>query len=232
MRKATFTPLTPKMLCQMGVIEPLAGKFAVPLSQTMGQYDIMGPAEQAHFLGQVLTESGRLRYTEEIWGPTEAQERYDIRKEDLGNTPERDGDGKKYRGRGLIQVTGRRNYRHFQGHLRNQHGIRLNLIEDPSPIADAPYNCMCAGWFWASHGLSEIAEAGVGISTTRSVTEVINGGHNHLKRRHNFTESAYEAILKSNSLPNAEKVPVFSAETVDLGIQIPHEPFDPPPNGI
>jgi len=140
MRKALFVPVTPSILVDIGVREDRAKHFATPLTQTMGQYGISGPDEQAHFIGQILVESAMLRYTKEVWGPTEAQRGYDTRT-DLGNTPERDGDGRKYSGRGVIQVTGKDNYQRFQSHLRDHHGMTVNLVDDPSPVAESPLNC-------------------------------------------------------------------------------------------
>lgn len=64
------------------------------------------------FLAQLMHESGDFRYDREIWGPTPAQERYDTRA-DLGNTPQVDGDGKKYMGRTAMQLTGKANYTSF-----------------------------------------------------------------------------------------------------------------------
>lgn len=66
------------------------------------------PAVFAQFMAQVMHESGGLRYVREIWGPTKAQARYEGRK-DLGNT--QPGDGKRFMGRDVIQITGRANYR-------------------------------------------------------------------------------------------------------------------------
>ena len=74
--------------------------------------DYGGPLNElpvlAQFLAQVMHESGGLRYVREIWGPTKAQARYEGRK-DLGNT--QPGDGKRFMGRDVIQVTGRANHR-------------------------------------------------------------------------------------------------------------------------
>src|SRR5690606_17393021 len=71
------------------------------------EFEITAPTRLAAFLAQVGHESGGFVYAREIWGPTEAQKRYEGRK-DLGNT--QPGDGSRFRGRGLIQITGRANY--------------------------------------------------------------------------------------------------------------------------
>jgi Predicted chitinase len=83
-----------------------AGVFAPLLNTAMGRFQIIGTERVAAFIAQIGHESGQLRYVREIWGPTPAQIRYEGRT-DLGNTLT--GDGFKYRGRGLIQITGRTN---------------------------------------------------------------------------------------------------------------------------
>src|SRR5690606_6017794 len=90
------------------------------IASVVGALDTFGkrigldqPHRIVHYLAQLMHESGRFRYDREVWGPTPAQERYDTRT-DLGNTPERDGDGYKNRGRGPIQLTGGYNIGEFE----------------------------------------------------------------------------------------------------------------------
>ena len=86
----------------------------------------------------------------------------------LGNGPPESGDGWRFRGRGLIQLTGRSNYR--------QAGIALNLdLESTPELLEQPhYACLSAAWFWAAHGLSELADVG----DFKAITLHINGGLN------------------------------------------------------
>ena len=84
-----------------------AGVFVPVLNTAMGRFQIVGSRRVAAFIAQIGHESGQLVYVREIWGPTPTQAKYEGRK-DLGNTVP--GDGFKYRGRGLIQITGRANY--------------------------------------------------------------------------------------------------------------------------
>ena len=85
-------------------------------------------AELAAFLAQVAHESGNFRYIREIWGPTPAQRGYEGRR-DLGNT--QPGDGKRYMGRGYIQITGRANYRRY--------GKKLGIdLENNPELAEQP----------------------------------------------------------------------------------------------
>ena len=222
MRKDTFAHVTPAILQSLGCPKPQAEKLAVPITQTMGQYGVDSAKKQAHFLGQILTESGYLRYTEEVWGPTRAQKGYDTRT-DLGNTPKRDGDGYKYRGRGLIQVTGRANYARFGAHLHSHHGLRTyDLTENPSPVSEPPLNCICAGWYWASHGINDVAGRGIKLRHVKMVTEIVNGGHNHLKKRYDITTGAYPLLLMEILRQNPEKVPVFAPETAQKEIDPKH----------
>jgi putative chitinase len=82
----------------------------------------------AYVLATALHETGRFRYMREIWGPTAAQKRYEGR-DDLGNTLK--GDGKKFMGRGFVQITGRRNYADWARRLG------LDLVKEPS-LAEQP----------------------------------------------------------------------------------------------
>src|SRR5260370_41908463 len=83
-----------------------------PLNVVMEEFEINTPERQAAFIAQIGHESGELEWVKEIWGHTEAQKKYEPPNEkasELGNTER--GDGYRYRGRGLIQITGRANYR-------------------------------------------------------------------------------------------------------------------------
>ena len=159
-------PITAQQLLQ---ILPNAGQvagFFVPVLNTaMNRYQIVGTKRVAAFIAQIGHESGQLKYVKEIWGPTAAQARYDGRK-DLGNTVA--GDGSKYRGRGLIQITGRANY------MACGEALALDLIKQPELLEKPQHACMSAAWFWATKGLSTLADAGQFDKITRR----INGGQN------------------------------------------------------
>uniref|UniRef100_UPI000641983E glycoside hydrolase family 19 protein n=1 Tax=Pseudomonas lundensis TaxID=86185 RepID=UPI000641983E len=126
---------------------------------------IVGSKRVAAFIAQIGHESGQLKYVKEIWGPTTAQARYEGRA-DLGNT--RPGDGSKYRGRGLIQITGRANYKACG------EALDLDLINQPELLEKPQQACMSAAWFWASRGLNTLADAG----QFDKITQRINGGQN------------------------------------------------------
>ncbi len=145
-------PITAQQLLQ---ILPNAGKragvFASVLNTAMQRYQIVGTKRMAAFIAQIGHESGQLVYVRELWGPTPTQARYEGRK-DLGNTEA--GDGFKFRGRGLIQVTGRANY------AACGEALALDLINHPELLEQPQHACMSAAWFWATHGLNTLASAG------------------------------------------------------------------------
>ena len=143
----------------------IAGVFLPVLNTAMVRYQIIGPKRVAAFIAQIGHESGQLKYVKEIWGPTAAQARYEGRK-DLGNTIA--GDGSKYRGRGLIQITGRGNY------MACGEGLGLDLVKQPELLEKPQHACMSAAWFWATKGLNTLADAG----QFDKITQRINGGQN------------------------------------------------------
>ena len=159
-------PITSQQLLQ---ILPNAGQsagfFVSALNTAMNHYQIVGLKRVAAFIAQIGHESGQLKYAKEIWGPTKVQAKYEGRV-DLGNTVA--GDGSKYRGRGLLQITGRSNYKACG------EALGLDLINHPELLEKPQHACMSAAWFWASRGLSTLADAG----QFDKITQRINGGQN------------------------------------------------------
>jgi putative chitinase len=166
-------------------IMPLSGqrttRFLNPLNSAMVEFNITSHQRMAGFLAQLAHESGQLRYVRELWGPTPAQRGYEGRK-DLGNIHA--GDGMRYLGRGLIQVTGRANY--------DTCGKALNvdLLSNPELLETPELACRSAAWFWATHGLNELADAG----EWEKISRRINGGTNGLAERLAFTRKALEIL--------------------------------------
>ena len=149
-----------------------AGVFAPVLNVAMGRYQIVGAQRVAAFIAQIGHESGQLVYVRELWGPTPAQAKYEGRT-DLGNTVQ--GDGFKYRGRGLIQVTGRANY------AACGEALGLDLINHPELLEQPQYACLSAAWFWATNGLNTLADAGKFETITRRINGGLNGQDDRLK---------------------------------------------------
>ncbi|MBI6634012.1 glycoside hydrolase family 19 protein [Pseudomonas paralactis] len=155
------------------------GIFVPALNTAMNHYGIVGAVRVAAFIAQVGHESGQLRYVREIWGPTKQQAGYEGRA-DLGNTTK--GDGSKYRGRGLIQITGRANY------AACSEALGLDLISNPQLLEVPRHAAMSAAWFWSTRALNTLADQGEFVKITRR----INGGENGLADR----QALYEKALK------------------------------------
>lgn len=136
-------------------------KFLEPLNVTISRYEINTPQRIRMFLAQVGHESGELRYVRELASGAA----YEGRK-DLGNTSP--GDGVKYRGRGLIQITGKSNYAIC--------GLALDLpLIDRPELLESPMNAaMSAGWYWHNKNLNSLAD----LNLFDTITRRINGGNN------------------------------------------------------
>lgn len=173
-------PITEQQLLQ---ILPNAGRqagvFVPALNTAMNRYGIVGSQRAAAFIAQVGHESGQLRYVREIWGPTAQQAGYEGRA-DLGNTVT--GDGSKYRGRGLLQITGRANY------AACGEALGLDLVNQPTLLEQPQHAAMSAAWFWSTRGLNTLADQREFVKITRR----INGGLNGLADR----QALYENGLK------------------------------------
>lgn len=154
-----------------------AETFLPYLEDAMHEFAINTMERQAAFLAQVGHESGGLHWLVELWGPTASQTRYETRY-DLGNVAP--GDGYKYRGRGLIQLTGRGNYK------RAGDALGVDLVSDPERLGEPGLACRSAGWFWKSHGCNELADAG----QFEAITKRINGGLNGYAERLGLWEAA------------------------------------------
>jgi putative chitinase len=175
---------------------PVAGIFVPALNRAMTRWKIDSRLRQAAFLAQVGHESGGLRslvenlnyradrirqigqtsavgsrwrslvpLADELGGKPErfANAVYGGR---MGNGPELSGDGWKFRGRGLIQLTGRSNYQ------AAAEGLGLPLLEQPELLEQAEHAAQSAAWWWAKHGLNELADAG----RFQDIGSIINTG--------------------------------------------------------
>lgn len=142
------------------------------------------PHRYIQYLAQLAHESGGFKYDREIWGPTSAQERYDIRA-DLGNTPERDGDGYKYRGRTGIQLTGRRNYLKFYQWCVKQGYNPPDFVQNPDVINQDPWEGLVPIWYWSEatgKSLNVYADQGNNEMVTRKINGGLNGYSDRLER--------------------------------------------------
>jgi putative chitinase len=151
--------ITPDLLrSALGCTAERAAVFAHPISEACALFEINTADRLAMFLANIGHESGALKYTAEIWGPTEAQRRYEGRR-DLGNTEP--GDGERYKGHGLIQTTGRANHRELQPALLLAGYEDVPDFEaDPDALTKPRWAAASAGYYWASRGINRLADAG------------------------------------------------------------------------
>lgn len=145
------------------------------------RFFINTPKRVVHFLAQCWHESCALKYLEELSSGAQ----YDTGKlaRQLGNTPERDGDGQKYKGRGMIQITGFSNYKAYE-----QSGFcKGKVTEHPEWLSQSPGAYKSAMWFWWKNNLSSIADCDDGGSAgediVKRITKKVNGGYNGLSNR-------------------------------------------------
>ena len=177
------------------------------LNQAMREHEINSLLRTAAFVAQLAHESGELRYMEELWGPTPAQRRYepvsDLAKR-LGNRDP--GDGRRFKGRGPIQITGRFNYAKYGGMLG------IDLVAQPELAATAPIAFATAGLFWLSNGLNALADA----KSFETITRRINGGVNGLAERQRYYAKALAVLGAGYVADEAAPVPRGGARRADL----------------
>lgn len=179
------------------------------LVTVLPKYGIDTPLRQAHFLAQVAHESGGFKFVEEnlnysakaLYGVfrkyfpnLEAAEGYARQKQKiankvyanrLGNGSEASGDGWKYRGRGLIQLTGKANYQSFS----NSAGI--DAVANPEQVATPEYAMASACWYWQSRKINQYADA----DDLYMVTKRVNGGTNGIESRQHYLDE-FKRLLK------------------------------------
>ena len=162
---------------------PRAAIFLPWINAAMHKYGIITAARQRAFLAQFGHETGQLRHMRELWGPTPAQQRYEGRI-DLGNTLP--GDGKRFMGRGLPQITGRANYIACSQALFGDDRLLVNpeLLEQPQ------WACESGGWYWSSRRLNALADQ----AQFASITKRINGGLNGQVARLALLQRAQQVI--------------------------------------
>jgi len=170
------------------------------LQKTCDRYSINNVNRQSAFLGQCMHESNSFKVLQEnlhyssnglksIWGsrfPTnEIADKYanhpdmianKVYANRMGNGDEESGDGWKYRGRGIIQCTGKDLYKTLSN------ALNIDLISDPDMLLEMPYASMSAGWFWNKKGLNDLADQN-NYEATKEMTKRINGGFNGLDDR-------------------------------------------------
>ena len=151
--------------------------FLVFINRYAPEFGITTSLRMAHYLAQVAHESAELKYTKELASGAE----YEGRK-DLGNTSR--GDGVKYKGRGLIQLTGKANYKAYKEYCGFDVVAKPELLEQP---LGATRSSM---WYWQTHGLNALADN----NDMKAVTRRINGVDNGLADREQYLTRAKKAL--------------------------------------
>lgn len=163
------------------------------------KYGITTPLRLAHFWAQASHECAGFRTMHEYWGPTPAQKRYEGRA-DLGNT--QPGDGKRFMGRGIFQLTGRANYAAMSKKLG------VDLITDPDKAADPETALRIACEYWKSRKLNALADA----NDIVAITKKINGGTNGLADRRANYVIAWRVFGRGEGLPKTGRSMTSSNE--------------------
>ena len=180
----------PILIAGAGCTAMRARSWLPHIQHACALFAIDTPQRVAAFLAQAGHESGRLVYVREIWGPTPAQSRYEGRA-DLGNV--KAGDGRRYAGRGLIQTTGRANYRATRDGLRKFVPDAPDFEALPEALEQPAWAALSAAWYWHSRSLNALADLGTDDAFV-SMTRKINGGVNGLADRRQLWAQACKAL--------------------------------------
>ncbi|MEM8781043.1 MAG: D-Ala-D-Ala carboxypeptidase family metallohydrolase [Cyanobacteria bacterium P01_G01_bin.49] len=165
--------------------------YVAPLNKVLHDFNLATVTRACAFIAQIAHESGSLRYKEEIASGAA----YEGRK-DLGNT--QPGDGKRFKGRGLIQLTGRSNYRQCG------QALNLPLEQNPELVVKDPYtNAAVAAWYWQSRNINAAADKG----DFKRVTRLINGGLNGYSDRLQYWERAKKVLSREQGAGSGKNVP-------------------------
>lgn len=164
--------------------------MATAMPGLVSEFAISTPLRQAHFLAQLAHESDGFRTTVEYASGAAYEGR-----RDLGNTVT--GDGKRFKGRGLIQLTGRANYESAS------RALGVDLIANPDEAARFPVAARAAGWFWSTRRLNALADK----DDVRAITKRINGGFNGLEDRKGYLARA-KAVLSKPPIEAKPEAPV------------------------
>lgn len=163
--------IMPRALTRVNTYLPLLNRY-------FEEFEINTALRVAHFLAQIAVESGELRYTEEIASGS----MYEGRK-DLGNIAQ--GDGIRFKGRGLIQLTGRRNYQRYMDFCG------FDVVSKPELLAQPLGATRSAAWYWRENGLNELADK----DDITVITKKINGGLSAFSTRKMYLERAKKALF-------------------------------------
>jgi len=203
-----LTPQQLETICAPNIAH--CANYVDALNKTFDMYQINTPLRQASFLGQIITESqyfnavvenlnysmsGLLSTFPHTFNATTAQQyahnpemiANKVYASKYGNGNEASGDGWRYRGRGLIQITFKGNY------ILLAHSLQKTLDETTTYLETIEGAAVSAGWFWNYHGLNDFADK----LDNASITKVINPSMRNLQNRINFFNIAQKVLLST-----------------------------------
>lgn len=184
-------PITAPLLSRLSTKEK--PELMQPLADAMNEFfplfAIDNELRQENFLCQALHEADGFHTLQEY----ATGDAYDTRT-DLGNTAKKDGDGRKYKGRGILQTTGKANYLRVQNAML-KYGITVDLINHPELLAMPRYAVLSACIYWDDHKLNALADR----DDIRGITKKINGGYNGLDDRIRYREKCRLAIVRDDA---------------------------------
>ena len=152
-------------------------QLASSVNDVLNHYQINTRLRICHFIAQVAHESDCFNAMEEY----ASGEDYEGR-DDLGNT--QPGDGVRFKGRGLMQLTGRANYAEFSK------AMNQDFIAQPQLVGQIPWAIWVAGWYWHTRALNEYADR----DDLEGVTVRVNGGYNGLEDRRDYLQKAKSVL--------------------------------------
>jgi putative chitinase len=226
--------LTPDQLHKLfpGLPPAKCSAYAEPFVAALEQGEVDSRQRACAFVAQLGHESGDLAHLREIWGPTPAQSRYDVRA-DLGNTPERDGDGERFKGRGGLQRTGRKNYQRFKD------ATGVDVIAHPELLERPEYAFRSDALFWTDNNLNRLADRltlrgdAADLAVFDQITRRINGGYNgRVDRQRRYLVAA--ATLSEDLFAPETPAPAPPSALDQVNAHIngkavpPNEPIVPP----
>lgn len=212
--------ITRELLTRMGATAANADRYLDALNAALALHGIDSEARIAHFLAQVMHESGGLRLTQENlsysaeglrktfrkYFRTDAEAQAYARQPErigsrvyggrMGNGPESTGDGYRYRGRGLIQLTGKANYRGFSD------WVGADVVANPDWVAER-YAVQSAVYFWDKNDLNALAD----IDDLSAITRRINGGLNGYEDRHALLLKAKRTLAELAAAGTVDTAP-------------------------
>ncbi len=190
---------------------------AAAMPDMVQRYRLNTPRRQAHFLAQLAHESAGFRTTTEY----ASGKAYEGRR-DLGNT--QPGDGVRFRGRGLIQVTGRHNYQAASD------ALGVDFVNNPKLAAEFPHAIETAGWYWEKNNLNALADR----DDVERITRRINGGLNGFADRKQYLAKARVALDRFDGPETKPATPVAPEPVkppteAPKPVEAPSAPDEPPP---